>query len=67
MTYLFQAHLQHCPKVLTQCIVGCGKEIPRDAMEAHVTEDCPNAEKLCPFRIHGCDFKVSENVTMQAV
>ena len=25
-----------------------------------MTTRCPKAEHLCPFGVHGCDFKVSE-------
>ena len=42
------------------CILCCGKEsIPRDMMEEHVTTECPKAEVICPFTLHGCNFKVS--------
>ena len=28
-------------------------------LDEHLTKDCPKAEVLCPFSLHGCDFKVS--------
>ena len=27
-------------------------------MEEHVTTECPKAEVICPFTLHGCNFKV---------
>ena len=57
---LFQDHLDVCLKFPVSCILNCGQiDIPRDMMEDHVTTHCVKAEHLCPFSIHGCDFKVS--------
>ncbi|KAJ7361786.1 hypothetical protein OS493_014427 [Desmophyllum pertusum] len=57
-------HLEVCFKFPISCILNCGKEdIPRDMMEEHVTTQCPKAEHLCPFSVHGCDFKgTAENL-----
>ena len=53
-------HLEGCLKFPIDCILCCGKEaIPRDMMEEHVTTECPKAEVICPFTLHGCNFKVS--------
>ncbi|KAL9953814.1 hypothetical protein ACROYT_G041280 [Oculina patagonica] len=56
-TYM-KDHLEVCLKFPIDCILCCGQEaIPRDMMEEHVTTECPKAEVLCPFTLHGCDFK----------
>ncbi|XP_078351596.1 TNF receptor-associated factor 3-like isoform X1 [Oculina patagonica] len=51
-------HLEVCLQFTIACIQNCGKEdIPRDMMAEHLTTHCPKAEHLCPFSVHGCDFK----------
>ncbi|XP_027055627.1 TNF receptor-associated factor 3-like [Pocillopora damicornis] len=51
-------HLDVCPKFPIHCFLNCGeKGIPRDMMEEHMTKRCLKAEHLCPFSVHGCEFK----------
>ncbi|XP_068739885.1 TNF receptor-associated factor 3-like [Montipora capricornis] len=51
-------HLEICRKFPVTCHSLCGKQaIPRDMLDDHMTTECPEAEVLCPFSAHGCEFK----------
>lgn len=57
-----------CPKFPIQCSLNCGEEgIPRDTMEEHVTTFCLKAEHLCPFSVHGCEFKGTKETIDQHI
>ncbi|PFX22552.1 TNF receptor-associated factor 3-like [Stylophora pistillata] len=61
-------HLEVCPKFPIQCILNCGEEgIPRDTMQEHVTTQCLEAEHLCLFSIHGCEFKGTKRTIDQHI
>ncbi|XP_061197989.1 TNF receptor-associated factor 4-like [Saccostrea echinata] len=52
-----EAHLQVCGRFLIPCPNDCKKgEIPREEMQDHLENKCPQQQVPCPFHDAGCDF-----------
>ncbi|CAH3164471.1 unnamed protein product, partial [Pocillopora meandrina] len=49
-------HLEVCQKFLVPCTNSCGsRAIPREKLEVHIRDECPETEVHCEYRNLGCD------------
>ncbi|XP_048776587.1 TNF receptor-associated factor 4-like [Ostrea edulis] len=52
-----ESHLQVCGRFMIPCPNECKKgEIPREEMQEHLENRCPQQQVPCPFHEAGCDF-----------
>lgn len=59
-----QSHHSKCPQFPVPCPFQCGlfEAIPRQSLDTHIKENCPNANaKSCVYQEAGCNFRGNEN------
>lgn len=59
-----QEHFDVCKKFPVQCTNHCGfTDIPREKLEVHIQDECPNTEVYCEFKLLGCEAKFPRSNT----
>ena len=50
-----EVHFDRCTDYPVPCPNNCGKKVPRNSVDAHLSVDCPLQVVKCPFREYGCE------------